>query len=325
MDYLVSIIVPVYNVETYVGKCLESLMAQTYKNIEILVIDDGSTDNSGIICDRYMKKNEKIRVIHQSNAGLSAARNIGLDYCRGDFIMFVDSDDFVHPEMCEILIDNIERYDGDICLAKFQRIGEGKAVKEYYIDEQYSVEVFSKKQIFEKLLDANFGVYVATAWGKLYRRKLFTNLRYEVGRLHEDEFIIHKILDKVDKAVCLDVKLYYYLQRSDSIMGRKFNVKRLDALDALEDRIEYFEKNEEYDLLYTQAIKYLEFCIAQYVKINETCKNERNAKKRIKSGFRSVYKNYVKGKTHMARQIRYVCFIISFPIYKIVTNIYEGK
>ena len=228
---MISIIVPIYKVEPYLDKCIRSILNQTYRNLQIILVDDGSPDGCGAICDFYKVYDERVCVIHKTNGGLSDARNAGLEVASGEYIGFVDSDDFIHPQMYEVLLGNLTGTNSDISVCGFQWIGEeqfpeGPGENIYHI--------FEGKDILEQLIEDN--VTTVLAWNKLYKREVFENKRYEVGRLHEDEFIIHKILADIERIVYTDMKLYYYVKRSGSIVNAK-NIKSIiDAWDALEDR-----------------------------------------------------------------------------------------
>ena len=182
----ISIIVPVYQAEKYISKCIESIINQTYKNLEIILIDDGSMDSSGEICDRYGERDQRIVVVHNPNKGVSAARNCGLDIATGDYITFVDSDDWIHPRYLEFLYNGVCSSQGKISICEFVRTNKWE---EYPLLKKSSVDfVRTEQYYFEN--NTNFIV----AWGKLYHRDCFKGIRYPVGRIHEDEFTTYKIL-----------------------------------------------------------------------------------------------------------------------------------
>lgn len=237
----ISIIVPVYNVEKYLENCIESILNQTFKDFELILVDDGSTDNSGKICDIYEKKDSRIKVIHKNNGGLSSARNAGLDIACGKYVGFVDSDDSIHPKMYEVLYNLIEKYKSDIscCNYKYTYDISNQNHEELNLNE---VIEMSNIEAIKRLHDEDIGVKLVVAWNKLYNRYLFDNIRYEIGRIHEDEFIAHRILYECKKIIYIDNKLYYYLQREGSIMSKVSYKSQVDTIFAQSDRIKFCNK-----------------------------------------------------------------------------------
>lgn len=237
---VISIIVPVYNVEKYLKKCVDSLLNQSYPNLEIILVNDGSTDASGIICEDYSNHDNRIVYIYKPNGGLSSARNVGLEVAKGEYVVFIDSDDYVATNMIEKLYIALSVNSADMSICDFQKV-----------DEQYNnigdvrilkSEVIEKPNILKVLCryDDCYAQYVI-ACNKLYRRQLFDNIRYIENRIHEDEFIIHHILSQCKKIVIVSDKLYFYLQRNNSITHKAYTVKRLDAVDAMLDRYYFFQ------------------------------------------------------------------------------------
>lgn len=250
----ISIIVPVYNVEKYLDKCITSILEQSYADFELILINDGSTDRSGIICDEYKKSDSRVIVIHQENKGLAAARNTGIEKSRGKFITFIDSDDYIHFDMIKVLYSNIIKYKGDISICKYHMVYDENKNNEinYKNNTKQLSNIEAVKLIVEKS-QANMIV----ACCKLYDKNLFNNIRYPIGKCHEDEFITYKLLYESNTIVVSDAKLYYYLQRTNSITGKKFSIKRLDKLEALQQAITYFEDNKNKELIYLARIRYL--------------------------------------------------------------------
>ena len=238
---MISVIVPIYNVEDYLEKCIVSIQNQTYKEIEIILVDDGSPDNCGRICDEYAKTDTRIKVIHKVNGGLSDARNAGISYAVGQYIVFVDADDYIHPQMLEVLYHNLIMEDADISVCGFRNVIEEEKVLLPLLDvNSIPRESFCDLDIMEQLEYNN--LITVVAWNKLYRRKLFLNLRYPKGKVHEDEFIIHQILHLCKKVVYTKEKLYYYLQRKGSITEKiKWNYVA-DGFSAYLDRVDFLEQ-----------------------------------------------------------------------------------
>lgn len=230
MEPLISVIVPVYNVEAYLDACLESVTCQSYRGLEIIVVDDGSTDGSGAVCDRWAERDERIRVIHQPNAGLSAARNTGLDAMHGELVMMVDSDDVLHPEATSILLDTMRSHQADIAVGGYTPF--------WGTEPEWSENPSPRSTVYSQS-DALLAIFYQdelthSAWGRLYRSSLFNDIRYPVGRYYEDLAIIYPLLMKCATVVKVDRSLYGYRQREQSILA-DFSSKRADVLTILED------------------------------------------------------------------------------------------
>lgn len=234
MSNLISVIVPVYNVEKYLPKCIESLIDQSYKNLEIILVDDGSTDSSGKICDEYAKKDARIIVVHQENGKTSKARNKGISISKGDFITFIDSDDYVHQEYCEKLLNAVIQNNAEISSCQMYEFEENDDV----VDEknEYIETVLDRNQVIEKL--SKDGVLYEVVCGKLYSKKLFDDVEFPVGIGYEDSATIYKLYAKINAMVILNQEYYYYLQkRSGSAMTTPYNIKKQsDNFKVIHDR-----------------------------------------------------------------------------------------
>lgn len=251
-DELISIIVPIYNVEKFLTNCIESLIHQTYQNLEIILVDDGSTDKSKEISDEYAKKFNNVVVFHKRNGGLSDTRNYGITKANGKYICFVDSDDYVNKRYCEILYKNIKQTNADISTCAFLRVDDTYISKEAdYRNED--IKIYEKDIDKQKNILYELNGDTVVAWNKLYRKEIWDEIHYPIGKLHEDEYIIHHILDKCGKIVYTNLKLYYYYQRDNSIMTSKYNEKKLDIIDALYDRLNFYKKKKEYNILVPRA------------------------------------------------------------------------
>ena len=205
----ISVIIPVYNVEKYLKRCLDSVVNQTYKNLEIILIDDGSTDKSGNICDEYAAKDKRIIVIHKENGGLSDARNKGLDICTGDYISFIDSDDWIENGFYEYVVNNVK--DNDLLIFDYY-ITNGKNSK--WIKYKNTEVELSKEKCLIELAKAKLQSYTCN---KIYKLDLFDNIRFPKGRNYEDQAIIHLIIDKCNKIRYYDKAFYYYYQNPNGI------------------------------------------------------------------------------------------------------------
>lgn len=217
MDKLISVIVPIYNVENYLKECIDSIIYQSYKNLEIILVDDGSTDNSGIICDDYAKIDSRIKVIHKKNGGISDTRNVGIDNSKGEYILFIDSDDYIDKDMCKILINKALKTDSDIVICNFYRVIDEIKIKNTLsdIEENRCFNSYEFLKIFFERRKDYGGLSVP--WNKLYKASLFKNIRYNVGYIFEDIDIIYKLYYKAKRIIVIDIPLYYYRYRLQSI------------------------------------------------------------------------------------------------------------
>lgn len=230
MSDLVSVIIPVYNVENYLNNCVESILRQTYNNIEIILVDDGSQDNCVKMLDEFEKRDKRIVVIHKKNGGLSDARNVGLDIAKGNYLMFVDSDDYIPDDCIEYLYNSILMTRADISIGRLK-------VTALTNDSETNSEnihfLYNRNEGINQLFYAN--KYSVAAPGKLYLASLFDGIRFPIGKLHEDLFTTYKVFMKADKIYYGDKLVYYYYHRPGSIMLSKFSEKRLHIIEALKE------------------------------------------------------------------------------------------
>lgn len=230
MNDLISIIVPVYKVEQYLPKCVNSICSQTYRNLEIILVDDGSPDNCGRICDEYAEKDQRIRVIHNSiNKGLGFARNSGLEICTGAYIMFVDSDDFLSPDAVEVLYKRIVEDDSDMAVGKHTDLYENGDLNGSFCRWMKDA-IVSKNDIFETMGSQNRIAVFSQV--KLYRRYLFDDLRYPSLKCSEDLWVFPFLIERCERISIVDHLIYYYLQRSTSILHQPTEERILDDLYA---------------------------------------------------------------------------------------------
>ncbi len=272
MKPLVSIIVPVYNVEKYICGCITSILTQTYDNLQVVLVDDGTPDNSGKICDDFAQKDQRISVIHKENGGLSSARNAGLDIAKGDYIMFVDSDDYLVDNAVEILVEAIEKYNADF--VQFYMIHTND--EEYsrkHTDKKYNAELLTDmKQMYWKMYNTvGAGESACT---KLYKKELFNGLRFKEGIIHEDSHFAMLMIQQTKRALYLDSGLYYYVIRENSIITSPFSKKKLDGLWVSEFRISEFNRLGFDDLQNREKEQYFFklanlWCFAAQAKDNE--------------------------------------------------------
>lgn len=228
---MISIIVPIYNVQKYIRRCIESILTQTYRNLEIILVDDGSTDACPQICDEYAVEDSRIKVIHKENGGLSDARNAGIEIATGEYIGFVDSDDYILPQMYEILYKACLDYDVAIAMCGRKVIDEnGKILKDEFCTNTNSL--LSAKEAVESLL--TFDKCDPAAWDKLYKRNLFSDIRYPVGVHYEDQNITARLFYYAGKVCHIGKALYIYMKRAGSITNRFFNQHSIDEVKQAE-------------------------------------------------------------------------------------------
>lgn len=317
---LISVIVPVYKVEKYLNKCIESIVNQSYMNIEIIIVDDGSPDNCPKICDEWAKKDSRIKVIHQKNGGLSSARNTGINIAKGQYLSFIDSDDYVDKKFIESLYKAIKQENAEMSICEFYEFNEKGILLENKKRNKLINTLYSGYQILHNMM-FNYKLSYIVAWNKLYKKELFENVRYKTGKINEDEFIIHRLFYKCNKVVCIDENLYYYLKRNDSIMGKDFNVKNLDQFEALEDRINYFSNINMNDLLLKAKSRLLYSIALNYWFLIKAKTIDEKTKMIYKTKFNNFYKNYKKEilfskEASFKEKITIISFIISPKIVK---------
>lgn len=237
----ISIIVPVYKVEQYLNKCVDSICNQTLQDIEIILVDDGSPDRCSEICDSYAKKDDRIKVIHKENGGLSDARNAGLEIARGEYIGFVDSDDYIHPNMFKMLFDLCENNQTLIAGCDLAYVYDGSDKVDY--NSSSNEYVTSSSEFFEIMLDVQ--KYLRTGvWNKIYKRELFASVRFPKGKLFEDVGTMYKLIFQVDKVSYISVPGYYYLkQREGAITNGTYSIKEYDRLEMNGNMVDYIRQH----------------------------------------------------------------------------------
>lgn len=259
---IVSVIIPIYKVEKFLRICLESVINQTYKNLEIILVDDGSPDNCGEICDEYASKDSRIKVIHKENGGLSDARNAGIEVATGEYITFVDSDDFLFLNMVEILYQLCKKNRAEFSMCQCVHCTEKD--EKFMMEKseiQEKIEIFEEK---EKMKAYMVSKKIDTVvWKKMYAKRLFDNIRFPKGKLHEDTFVMHLLIESANKVVITNEYGYVYRINPESIMNRNFSSKRLDAIEAHVEKKDFMEKNypELYSYACSELIYACNFCL----------------------------------------------------------------
>lgn len=279
----ISVIVPVYKVEDYIRRCINSILAQSFTDFDLILIDDGSPDKCPEICDSYAKRDTRIHVIHQSNSGLSAARNTGIDWSLANsdsqWLTFIDSDDFVHENMLEMLYQAVIENKTDVSVCRYREVNDSN---EGHISlEKYSSFVCSPEDFF-----VNDNVNATVAWGKLYKKKLFELIRYPIGKLHEDEFVTYRVLFQLSKISIVNNQLYYYYQNYSGIMRSSWSPSKLVGLEAKKEQILYFSQHNFYKAR-IRSIKALLWMTKDHLDIV----NELNQKKYIKDLRKELRRN----------------------------------
>lgn len=216
---LISVIIPVYNVEDYLDRCIKSILSQTFRNFEIIIIDDGSPDKCPEICEKWAVKDERIVVIHQKNQGLSAARNLGIRNAKGEFLTFVDSDDWISENMLEVLLDLVRKYDADISICNFVKTDKKK---EIVVRDEVIEKVYSRDDFMNIILKVHSNRTIHYAWGKLYKRKVIDDTHYPVGMLNEDVEGMFKAVIRSERIAETTSVGYFYYENNDSITRKKF-------------------------------------------------------------------------------------------------------
>lgn len=236
---LISVIVPVYKVEKYLNRCVESIVRQTYNNLEIILVDDGSPDFCPAMCDNWMKKDDRIKVVHKKNGGLSDARNTGMKIANGELISFVDSDDWIDKDMYQCLYETMKRDNSDIVACGVEMVWEGE--KSSKMLTVHYRGVLNREEAMQALIDESW--IKQPVWNKLYKREIIQNILFPIGKYHEDAFWSYQVIGAAEQVSVINYVGYYYWQRDDSIMGEGYSLKRLDAIEALENRQNYLESN----------------------------------------------------------------------------------
>lgn len=326
---LISVIVPVYNVEKYLERCIESIVNQTYQNLEIILVDDGSTDNSPLICDEWSQKDSRIKVIHKENGGLSSARNAGLDCFEGDFLLFIDSDDEIVENAVELLYRAVNENSCDMAVGRYALVENDAEVKSDYTD---STVFYSEDEYWTKYYELYFSkktsavmLYVSMIISccKLIKREVFRDLKFDLNRIHEDEFIIHKIVKRCDKIAFLDTKLYLYYQNSGSITKKPNAQSAIDVIDAHRFRYNYFASTDKkytfwalYQLCNLEIMNF--FRLKYEMNDNEAAKK---LEKDFKKYFRLLNKKTLFSSLSPAEIVMQYAFYISARFYKLLISI----
>lgn len=245
MKELISIIVPIYNVEKYLECCVKSILNQTYTNIEVILVDDGSTDQSYNICEKFKQTDCRIKVLHKVYGGVSTARNAGIDVARGEYISFVDSDDYISEDMIHSLYDRAKETQADLAFCGFNAVEEDGAFKR---SEEVEDKTFDKNSFWDYKYNKH-PVACTVVWNKLYKRRIFENLRFPVGRIHEDSIILPAVIEQCNIIATTQKGKYMYRQRNGSIMHTKYTLANFKIINERFEMVDYFQENNQLNLV----------------------------------------------------------------------------
>ena len=240
--YPLSIIVPVYNAEAYLDRCVQSILAQTMPDFELILVDDGSPDRCGEMCDAYAKTDPRIRVIHQTNAGQAAARNRALDIAQGEYFGFADSDDFIHPQTFEILLKNARKHKAQISVGGYQPV---TGLVNHPTWNDVPSRSWNGAEFLRHCLIDGVDKKPWVLWDKIFHRDCFQNIRFPEGRIYEDNAVVYRMIYEAETLADCDAKLYYYFFNEGSTVNQSFKLKHLDWLKVLEEMIPYFEEKQD--------------------------------------------------------------------------------
>ena len=311
-DELISVVVPVFRVEKYLDKCICSIKSQSYKNLEIILVNDGSPDNCPAICDQYSINDSRIKVIHKINGGLSSARNAGLDISTGKYVLFVDSDDSITEECIEVLYNSLKKTNSQIAVGNILIVNSEDFTQKKELVLNETIQVLSSKEAILNIYTEGLKLQFITVWGNLYEMDLFKTLRFPVGKINEDEFLNYKLFFLSKRIVYTPKKIYNYLIRIDSIMKSNYSLNRLDFLEALEERILFFENLTEFKLLSETLSCYFHYLLAHLRNVRKEFPHEKLIYKNLKNKFLSLSKRIILSKNIPIRKkmiaIKYLVF-----------------
>ena len=289
----ISVIVPVYKVEPYLRRCVDSILGQSFFDLELILVDDGSPDSCPVICDEYAAKYERVHVIHQENRGLAAARNAGIDWAFANsdsqWLSFVDSDDWIHKQMFELLLRANSGANSDICAVEHQVI---KKTSEAF-DKRLELSNIETTTCSPDDVYLIHSVNPATAWGKLFRKECFSTIRFPFQKLHEDAFILYKLLFAAKTVTVLHTKLYYYWVNPNSITHAAWTPKRLDEFKACEEQLDFYHREGHLNAYRREIVCYL-WVMREQMDLIKSMGNYMHEYRKIKTKLRKAiwkYKN----------------------------------
>lgn len=288
----ISIVVPVYKVEKYLNRCVDSILSQTYTDFDLILVDDGSPDNCGQICDEYAKKDARIHVIHRENGGLSAARNSGIDWSfnnsSSEWIMFIDSDDWINHHTLEYMMNVCKFTNVKTVMCEYTKDLDTPKIdfseEKYYVVD--SIDLYNNPQKYNTFM-------IISAWAKLYYKPLLKNIRYPEGKKYEDGFTTHKLMLQNDKTALLNLELYHYFVREDSIMQQSWDYHSLDGIEATKERMAYF-KQHQMDIAYKNEINHYLHDLANNYRLCGISDGNKKYRPILKSELKKALRHYRK-------------------------------
>lgn len=308
----ISVIVPIYNVEQYLDKCIKSILSQTFRDFELLLVDDGSEDRSSQICDYYKSIDSRVKVIHKENGGLSDARNVGIRLSKGEFLSFIDGDDTISKSMLEEMYNSINLYNADISICNMVRVFEDET-KEYFYKPTIKEILFEDEEIFTTLNQPS-------VCNKLFRTCLFEDIRFPYGKYYEDTYIYHELLIKSNKVVLTGKDSYYYTCRKDSIIYDVYNKKYFDFVEAVYKRAKTLDDNNIHNYADDAYLHVYSSLSNAYKYIGEDCEEIKLCFENARNMYKSIYIR-IKDDKHFSLKQKIRFYILRyFP--KIHTIIY---
>ena len=324
---LISIIVPVYKIEDYLDRCVQSILSQTYRNLEIILVDDGSPDSCGHLCDDYAKQDKRIKVIHKKNGGLSSARNAGLDVCKGKYILFIDSDDYVKPEIVEVLYDNLIETQSDISICDYIIFSDKSESYNSYQKKKFTVSGDKKFDYINPCASHNYCGVSTVQWNKLFKAHIFKTLRFTEGKVNEDEFIVQDEFDQANKISYILEPLYYYYQRPDSII-HQLSIDRLDVVDAWGVKIDFYQHKNLTEYLLPLKEQKLIFLIDFVGHYYHRLKKDSAARKKINSCIeanRALAKELLKSPISHKTKLKIYLLLHSKPLLNLLFRLLKPQ
>ena len=332
---MISVIVPVYGVEKYLERCVGSILSQTFQDFELILIDDGSPDRCGEMCDRYAGQDARIRVVHQENRGLSGARNTGLGLAAGEYITYIDSDDRIEPKYLEVLYNNAVEFQAKVSVCAYglewehkSRQGQNKQNESRQNknqgEEVFHTVVYTGRQAAEKIVKESARAMI-TAWGKLYHRDLKPLLVYPEGKTHEDEFVTYRVFYEAGRVAVSNQPLYRYLQRGGSIMNDGFREKRLDKIRALREAVTFFRDNNDWELERYARTRYLTNLQIAWYRTAKFLPDRKELGALLRAEWKLTYSTYKKEILECAGfmdRLSILVFSVSPHVYRVMAEVY---
>ncbi len=323
---LISVIIPAYNIENYLEACVKSVVGQTYTNMEIILVNDGSTDQTGEICKQLVKTDNRIQLIEQRNQGLSAARNAGIEVANGEYLTFIDGDDCVTKDYLQLMYDGIQKHDATAAVIDYAVVFEHKKQKITKSHLAKDEGVCSGADVLHRLVMENNNTYVR-AWGKLFHKELWKMIRFPVGKIHEDEFTLYQIWDICSKVAVINSPAYLYIQRGDSIINTGFKITRLHKIEAFAQRNTFFHERNMTELEICSKKQYLMQLQAGYCNVTRYFPEKKELAATLKSEANKEgkeQKRILKKTCSLTEYVMIKMFFWMLPLYRILYFFYDG-